>query len=95
MNIYKMKKKDLSKLLIEFSKCEYGKIQFIISYSLFIVLFLILIAFIVFYILTSFRFLILFIVLDSLLSFIVFLVGSAHFYNEVRFFSYGKEKSSR
>ena len=49
MNIYKMKKKDLSKLLIEFSKCEYGKIQFVISYSLFIILFLILIAFIVFY----------------------------------------------
>ena len=35
MNIYNMKKKDLGKLLIEFSKCEYGKIQFVISYSLF------------------------------------------------------------
>ena len=41
MNIYKMKKKDLSKLLIEFSKCEYGKIQFLLSYSVSFVMFFI------------------------------------------------------
>ena len=95
MNIYKMKKKDLGKLLIEFSKCEYGKIQFVISYSLFVILFLLLIAFIVTYCITQYTFLILIIIFISLLSFISFVVGSAHFYNEVRYFSYGKEKDNR
>ena len=95
MNIYKMKKKDLSKLLIEFSKCEYGKIQFVISYSLFVILFLLLIAFIVTFLITKIRFLVLIIIFISLLDFVSFVIGSSHFYNEVRFFSYNNEKYNR
>ena len=93
-NIYKLSKKEMGELLIRFSKTHYGKIQFVLSYSLFCILFIILIILLFFYFkLKSFNLIIL-LFIHSLITFITFIQGSRHFYNEVRYFSYNEKSSN-
>ena len=92
-NIYKLSKKEMGELLIRFSKTHYGKIQFVLSYSLFCILFIILLIALFLYLKTKVYYLIVFLFIHSLITFITFIQGSRHFYNEVRYFSYN-EKSS-
>ena len=92
-NIYKLNKKELGELLIRFSKTHYGKIQFVLSYSLFCILFIVLLITLFIYFKTKSYYLIIFLFVHSLITFITFIQGSRHFYNEIRYFSYS-EKSS-
>ena len=93
-NIYKLNKKELGELLIRFSKTHYGKIQFVLSYSLFVILFIILLIGLFFYFKTKSYYLIVFVFIHSLITFISFIQGSRHFYNEVRYFSYNEKSSN-
>ncbi len=92
-NIYNLNRKELSELLIRFSKTHYGKIQFVLSYGLFVIMFFILILGVFLYLLTKLEVLLIAIFFISLFTFVTFIQGSRHFYNEVRYFSYN-EKSS-
>ena len=93
-NIYKLSKKEMGELLIRFSKTHYGKIQFVLSYSLFIILFIVLLISLFLYLKTKTYYLILFLFIHSLITFICFIQGSRHFYNEVRYFSYNEKSSN-
>jgi hypothetical protein len=92
-NIYNWDRNELSELLIRFSKTHYGKIQFVLSYGLFVIMFFILILGVFLYLLTKLEVLLIAIFFISLFTFVTFIQGSRHFYNEVRYFSYN-EKSS-
>ncbi|MBQ7241101.1 MAG: hypothetical protein IJS56_06665 [Bacilli bacterium] len=93
-NIYDVDKKGLFKLLVNFQKCEYGKIQFILSYSVFLILFVLLVSSVIFYFQYKLFSLIIMVFLFALGTLISFILGSIHFYQELRYFSYN-EKSSR
>ena len=93
-NIYSLNRKELSELLIRFSKTHYGKIQFVLSYGLFVIMFFILIFGVFLYLLTKLEILLIAIFFISLFTFVTFMQGSRHFYNEVRYFSYN-EKHNR
>ena len=93
-SVYELSKKELSELLIRFSKTHYGKIQFVLSYSLFVILFIVLLIALFLYFQTRSYYIIAFLFIHSLITFISFIQGSRHFYNEVRYFSYN-EKSHR
>ena len=93
-NIYKLNKKELSELLIRFSKTHYGKIQFVLSYSLFCILFIVLLIVLFIYFKTKSYYLIIFLFVHSLITFITFIQGSRHFYNEIRYFSYNEKSSN-
>ena len=93
-NIYDLSKKELSELLIRFSKTHYGKIQFVLSYGLFVVLFIMLIISLCIYIQIKTRIAMTFVLFLALITFITFVQGSRHFYNEVRYFS-DNEKHNR
>ena len=92
-NIYEYNKKDLSKLLIRFSKTHYGKIQFVLSYSLFVILFVLLIISLFIYFRFKSIYILFWVFILALVTFVTFISGSRHFYNEVRYFSYN-EKSN-
>ena len=93
-NIYSLNRKELSELLIRFSKTHYGKIQFVLSYGLFVIMFFILIFGVFLYLLTKLEILLIAIFFISLFTFVTFMQGSRHFYNEIRYFSYN-EKHNR
>ena len=93
-NIYSLNRKELSELLIRFSKTHYGKIQFVLSYGLFVIMFFILILGVFLYFLTKLDVLLIAIFFISVFTFVTFIQGSRHFYNEVRYFSYN-EKNNR
>jgi hypothetical protein len=93
-NIYTLNRKELSELLIRFSKTHYGKIQFVLSYGLFVIMFFILILGVFLYLLTKLDVLLIAIFFISVFTFVTFIQGSRHFYNEVRYFSYN-EKHNR
>jgi hypothetical protein len=93
-NIYSLNRKELSELLIRFSKTHYGKIQFVLSYGLFVIMFFILILGVFLYLLTKLDVLLIAIFFISVFTFVTFIQGSRHFYNEVRYFSYN-EKHNR
>ncbi len=93
-NIYSLNRKELSELLIRFSKTHYGKIQFVLSYGLFVIMFFILILGVFLYLLTKLDVLLIAIFFISLFTFVTFIQGSRHFYNEVRYFNYN-EKNNR
>ena len=93
-NIYSLNRKELSELLIRFGKTHYGKIQFVLSYGLFVIMFFILILGVFLYLLTKLDVLLIAIFFISVFTFVTFIQGSRHFYNEVRYFSYN-EKHNR
>ena len=93
-NIYSLNRKEFSELLIRFSKTHYGKIQFVLSYGLFVIMFFILILGVFLYLLTKLDVLLIAIFFISVFTFVTFIQGSRHFYNEVRYFSYN-EKHNR
>jgi hypothetical protein len=93
-NIYSLNRKELSELLIRFSKTHYGKIQFVLSYGLFVIMFFILILGVFLYLLTKLDVLLIAIFFISVFTFVTFIQGSRHFYNEIRYFSYN-EKHNR
>ena len=93
-NIYEVDKKGLFKLLVNFQKCEYGKIQFILSYSVFLIIFVLLVSSFVFYIQYKLFTLLILTFVMAFATLVSFVLGSIHFYQELRYFSYN-EKSSR
>lgn len=91
MDIYKFSKEDIWEALKKFAGCEYGKIQFLLSYSVSFVMFFIMIILLVMLLLVSdiYKNFVLFLVFsDALFTLISFVVGSMHYYKELRFFVY-------
>lgn len=85
MKLYKMSNNELSKEIKEFGKTVYGKITFILSYTIFIFLTLFLLGILISSVCFKMNLCSLFVsqlfVFADLLSFIL---GSIHFYNELR-----------
>lgn len=88
--IYKLNNKEIKEEIKSFSKTTYGKITFLLSYSVFIITILFFITFILTFYINSFeltldKLLIIYIItfITILLSFIL---GSIHFYNKLERF---------
>ncbi len=95
MSIYELTKKEMWNLLKSFARCEYGRIQFVLSYSLSFILFFIMIILFVMLLLVGSVFkkmIITFLFLTALLCLIAFIVGSVHYYTELRYFCYKLNK---
>ena len=91
MNIYELSKKQLFQLLRSFSKTEYGKIQFLISYSLAFILLIIvcILGVMIFASTKELRSVIVsWMAVVSLLDLVAFTAGTMHYYSELRFYCY-------
>lgn len=89
MDIYKFSKEELWTALKKFANTEYGKIQFVLSYCIPFTLFFIMIILLVMLLLVSGiynNFISILVVIDAFVTLVSFVVGSMHYYKELRFF---------
>ena len=87
MNIYTTDNKEIRDIMISFIKTKYGKVTFVISYSLFFLFLIITLITSCFYKFTNPLIFVFFV-----LCLISFIWGSANYYKELRIFAKEKNK---